>query len=134
MEATEYRVSGTWTLISVLFWFAASVFASFTVVVPLIGVVLIIRSILLYTRTRVIVDGVGVTLKQGLLTIQEKRFPLANIHAVSTSVGPLASQFDYGTIALSVGNDKNEIKIGNLAGCQDLKQQIEGARSPHAPS
>jgi membrane protein YdbS with pleckstrin-like domain len=129
MESTQYRVSGAWTLLSIAFWFLASVFASFTVVVPLIGFILIIRSVLLYTRTSVVLDDAGVGLKQGLLTIREKRFPLANIHSVSTSVGPIASQFDYGTIALSVGNDKNEIKINNLAGCQDLKERIESSRS-----
>jgi membrane protein YdbS with pleckstrin-like domain len=120
-----YKVSGIWMGISIAFWLVAGVFASFTVIVPLIAVIMVIRAILLYLSTEVTLDEGGVTLKQGIITKQEKRFPIGNIHTVSTKVGPLAAQFDYGIISLSVGNDRSQITIRNLAGCQDLKQRLE---------
>jgi membrane protein YdbS with pleckstrin-like domain len=125
MEPMIYKVSGIWMSISIAFWLAAGVFASFTVIVPLIAVIMVIRALLLYLTTEVSVDDGGVTLRQGVITKQEKRFPIGNIHSVSTSVGPLAAQFDYGTLSLSVGNDRSQLTIRNLAGCQDLKQRLE---------
>jgi membrane protein YdbS with pleckstrin-like domain len=125
MEPTSYKISGAWVIATILLWLAAGIFAAFTVVVPIIAVILIGRAILIYLTMSVILDAHGITWRQRFITTEEKRFPISNIHAVSTSVGPIGSQFDYGTIALSVGNDRQQIKIGNLGGCRDLKQKLD---------
>jgi membrane protein YdbS with pleckstrin-like domain len=132
MEPTIYRISGAWVIASIVFWLAAAVIGVATVIVPTLSVILIIRALLLYASTRVTLDEHGVTLKRGLIVTNEQRLPLASIQSVSTSVNPIGNWLDYGTIALAVGNDHNHIKITNLSGCADLKQQLE--RHTHQPA
>lgn len=132
MEPTVYRISGSWLFASIIFWFIASVVASRTIIVPLVGVVLIVRALLVYASTRVTLDEHGVMLKRGLIVTNEQRLPFSSIQSVSTSVNPLGNWLDYGAIALAVGNDRNHIKISNLCGCMDLKAQLEGLT--HQPS
>lgn len=135
MEPTVYRISGSWLIASIVFWFIAAIVASPTIIVPVIGVVLIVRALLLYASTRVTLDEHGVTLKRGLIITNEQRLPFASIQSVSTSVNPLGNWLDYGAIALAVGNDRNHIKISNLCGCMDLKEQLEGlTHQPASPA
>lgn len=125
MEPTLYKVSGTWTVVTVVFWLIVGVLAAFTAIVPLVAAVLIIRALLRYASTSVTLDEGGVTLRLGLLSVNETRFPITNINAVSTSFNVVGERFDFGSIALSVGNDRNEIKLSNLGGCRDLKERLE---------
>jgi membrane protein YdbS with pleckstrin-like domain len=124
-EPTEYRVSKTWMLWWVAFWLIGAGVASMTAIVPLIAVPLIFWAVGHYLRTTVILDQHSVTLRRRLITTTEKRFPIRNIHAISTSIGPLGQRLDYGTLVLSVGNDRTTIKIRHLEGCEDLKDQLD---------
>jgi len=125
MEPTRYNVSGIWTVVTVVFWLIVGVLAAFTAIVPLVAVVLIIRALLRYVSTSVTLDEGGVTLRLGLLAVNETRFPIGNINTVSTSVNPIDARLDFGSLTLSVGNDRNQIKITNLGGCQDLKERLQ---------
>lgn len=125
MEPRTYKTSGSWVVATVIFWLIAGVLASFTVVVPLAAVAMIVRAVLKFVATSVTLDQSSVTLRLGLLSVNETRFPITNINSVSTSFNIVGERFGYGSIALSVGNDRNEIKLSNLDGCRDLKERLE---------
>lgn len=125
MEPTIYRVSKEWMSAQIVFWLAAGIFAALTSIVPLIGCIMIVRAIGSALTTSVLFDERGITLRNRLITTNEQRLPLEHINAVTTSTNPLGTMFDYGTIALTVGNDRNQIKVSNLTGCADLKARID---------
>ena len=125
MEPTTYKLSIAWLLTSLVFWLVGGAIASMTVIVPVIAFIMIVRALLLYFTTSVTLDQTGVSLHRGTFTKTEQRLALGNINAVTTKVGILGNRFDYGTILLTVGNDRNQITVGNLEGCRDLKQQLD---------
>jgi membrane protein YdbS with pleckstrin-like domain len=125
IEPTEYRVSKIWMIWWIIFWLIGAGVASMVPLVPLIASILIIWAVGHYLRTSVILDQQSVTLRRRLITTTETRFPIRNIHSISTSIGPLGNKLDYGTLVLSVGNDRNTIKIRNLEGCEDLREQLD---------
>ena len=125
MQPLTYRVSPLWLVVTAIFWVILAFLLPFTIVVPVIAVIVIVRALALYASTRVVLDDNGITLRQGFITTREMRLPVGKINAIATSVGPVGAILNYGSIALTVGNDENRIKIANLGGCLHLKDQLD---------
>lgn len=124
-QPMEYAVSRQWLTITVIGWGLVMIVTAVTILLPIVALVAMGAAILRSLTTHLVLDDSGVTLRQGLVVINEQHLPFTKIHAVTSAIGPLGRRFDYGTIRLSVGNDQNHITVANLAGCADLKRRLE---------
>lgn len=95
----------------------------------LIGIPLIVKHWLQYTRNTITLGDTTLVLKKGVLTVDTTDIPYAKINTVSIKVGMLGKLFNYGDIVIYSGNDTSGIEFKGIESPELLKKEIQNKQA-----
>ncbi len=91
-----------------------------------IGIFWLIRDILKYMTSMVIIGKNTVTSKVGVLSTRSQEVLYKNINMVSVNQGLIGKLLNYGDLEINTGGDHPEIVFKNIARPNQAKEDING--------